>query len=93
MDRSNVKLLIDFYHLSVENENPNIIIEAGDYLKHIHFVKVEGEGRVFPKKLDEDNYRPFIDNLKKIDYKGRVSIEAYSKDFYNDALLALKFLK
>ena len=91
VNRSNVKLLADFYHMSVEKENSRILIEARNYIIHVHLAKVEG--RVFPKEIIEDNYKPFISNLKQIGYNERVSIEAYSKDFYRDAALSLKFLK
>ena len=38
-------------------------------------------------------YRPFIDALKAIGYDGRVSCEAYSNNFYEDAVQAVKFFK
>lgn len=91
VDRDNIKLIIDFYHLSVEKENPDIMLKAKEHLKHIHIASVEG--RLFPSELEEFNYSALIDNLKKIHYKGRISIEAYSKDFYADAVNSLKLLK
>lgn len=92
VNKDNVKLLVDFYHLRSEEEDPSIIRECKEYLKHVHFARFKG--RTFPKKIEEDEfYLPFINNLKEIGYNGRVSIEAYSSDFYNDAYKSLRFLK
>ncbi len=92
INRNNVKLLVDFYHLRSEEENPSIIRECKGYLKHVHFARFEG--RTFPKEIEEDEfYLPFINNLKEIGYNERISIEAYSSDFYNDAYKSLKLLK
>lgn len=92
VDRDNVKLLVDFYHLRSEGEDSSVLKECKGYLKHVHFARFEG--RTFPKEIDEDElYLPFINNLKEIGYSGRVSIEAYSNDFYNDAHKTLQFFK
>lgn len=91
VNRNNIKLLADFYHMSIENEDPKIIVEAGDNIRHVHLAKVEG--RVFPRNIEEDEYMPFITNLKRAGYNWRVSVEAYSKDFYNDAVQSLSLLK
>ena len=91
VNRSNIKLLADFYHMSIEEEDFKVLVKARNYIIHVHFAKVEG--RVFPKEINEDNYISFISKLKQIGYNERVSIEAYSKDFYKDAVISLKFLK
>lgn len=88
---NNFSLVADYYHMAIEREDPEILIGAADYIKHVHFARVEG--RVFPKNIYEDSYLPFINALKLINYHGRVSIEAYSSDFYNDAVISLQFLK
>ncbi|MGC8972276.1 MAG: sugar phosphate isomerase/epimerase family protein, partial [bacterium] len=63
IDRANVKLLVDFYHLRSEGEDPSVLKECKGYLKHVHFARVEG--RTFPKRIEEDEfYLPFINNLK-----------------------------
>lgn len=81
-DRESIGLLIDYYHLALENENPEIILEAAPYLKHIHFA--DPQGRTYPRKV-KDEYETFINLLKRIGYAGRISIEALSKDFDHDA--------
>ena len=90
-DRDNIKCLVDLYHMDIEKENPKVITEAKGYLNHIHFVMPVG--RVYPKDINEYNYQPFIDSLKHIGYQDRISIEAYSDNFLEDAAASLKFLK
>ena len=87
----NVKLLVDFFHLRNEGEDPEIICQAGDYIKHVHIANTSG--RVFPKQLEEDAYAPFIQALEKINYDARISVESYTADFTNDASHSLQFLK
>jgi len=82
VDRDNIRLLIDYYHLALENESPEIILQAVPYLKHIHFA--DPQGRAYPMQV-KDDYVAFINLLKHIGYKGRLSIEALSKNFDRDA--------
>ena len=90
VNRDRIKLLVDFYHLAFEKEDPRIILDTGDYIRHVHFAELEG--RAFPKDID-DSYVKFFDNLKEIGYEGRVSLEAGSNDFYSDAVISLTLLK
>ena len=89
-DRENIKLLIDYYHLVMERENPEIILDAGSYVKHIHFANPAG--RVYPAEK-VDGYVRFMDLLKRIGYEGRISIEAYTKDFCHDAKRSVEILR
>jgi len=89
-DRDNIRLLIDYYHLALENENPEIILEAAPYLKHIHFA--DPEGRVYPQEV-KDEYVTFINLLKHIGYEGLISIEALSKNFDHDAKHSVEVMR
>lgn len=90
--RENIQLLVDYYHFSLEEEDPKILLEINGLLKHVHFSRIKN--RSFPIKIEEDpNYLPFISNLKGIGYQHRVSIEAYTDNFINDATKSLRFLK
>jgi len=90
VDRENIKLLIDYYHLVMEKENPEIILDAGSDIKHIHFANPAG--RVYPIEA-EDGYVRFMSLLKRIGYEGRISVEAYTKDFSHDAKRSVEILK
>lgn len=92
VNEKNVKVLVDYYHLSVEQEPTEHIAENGKaYLRHVHFANPLG--RVYPKVKEESEYGRFFDALKKAEYDSRVSCEAYSDDFAKDAETALKLLK
>jgi D-psicose/D-tagatose/L-ribulose 3-epimerase len=90
VDRPHIKLLVDYYHMTLEDESPDILLEAGLEVRHIHFARVEG--RSFPAEI-EIGYLPFFANLRTIGYDGRVSVEAYTADFASDAPHALAVLK
>lgn len=74
----NVELMADFYHMAQAKEDPDIILKAGNHIRHIHMANPEG--RVFPLKWDEYDYTRFFANLRQIGYQGRISVEASSKD-------------
>ena len=89
-DRENIKLLVDYYHLVMEKEDPEIVLDAGSYIKHIHFANPAG--RIYPVEA-EDGYIRFMDLLKRIGYEGGISTEAYTKDFCHDAKRSVKLLR
>jgi len=86
-----VKLLVDFYHLDAEKENPTIVREAGAEIRHIHIARPEG--RAFPAPADAPLFADFFAALAAIAYDGRVSIEAYSGHLSRDAAVGLSFLR
>jgi D-psicose/D-tagatose/L-ribulose 3-epimerase len=90
VDHPNVRLLIDYYHLAMEKEDPAIMIEAGPAIRHLHFARLDGRG--FPD-LEEEAYRDFFGCLRRIGYSRRCSIEAFTTDFPADARRALSLMK
>ena len=92
VNHAKVRIIVDFYHLAFENEDPDAILAAKDLIVHLQIADPAMRG--FPKQEgDEKRYRRFFDNLLKIGYKGRLSIEANSSDVAGDCGPALKFLK
>jgi sugar phosphate isomerase/epimerase len=88
----NIHILADYYHMRMEEENLDILLKAGENLRHVHFAKVYN--RSFPLNIEEDNhYEDFFLNLKKIGYNQRISIEAYTSDFYSEAKQSISFMK
>src|SRR5579863_6506659 len=58
----NVKMIIDYYHMRRESEDPEIVLQARDSIVHIHFANPNG--RVWPKAPDEDSeYGRFFEYL------------------------------
>lgn len=91
VDRPEIQLLVDYYHMAEEGEAADILLEAGKAVVHTHIANPQG--RVYPLDAAESNYGPFFENLCKIGYAGRLSIEASTKDFAADAPRALAMLR
>lgn len=91
VDHPRFRVLVDFYHLSEEKEDPGVLLEAGALLRHTHIANPAG--RVFPAKADEAAYAPFFANLAAIGYRGGLSIEARTTDVAKDGPVALALLR
>jgi D-psicose/D-tagatose/L-ribulose 3-epimerase len=87
----NFQLMIDFYHLASEQEDPGIVIGAKDHLRHLHVANPQG--RVFPLRWEEFDYAPFFANLRTIRYDKRISVEAGSTDIPGDGAQSLALLR
>jgi len=85
------QLMVDFFHLASEHEDPGIIIRAREHLRHIHMANPDG--RVFPLVETEYAYGPFFAALKSIGYDRRISVEASTKDLQADAPRAIALLR
>ena len=90
IDRPSVQLLIDYYHMALENESPDILLEARDAIRHTHISTVPA--RTYPISV-EPAFLPFFANLKAIGYRGRMSVEARTDNFQADAAATLRVLK
>ncbi len=87
----NFQLMIDFYHLASENEDPAIVLRAKDHIRHLH--TANPTGRVFPLKWEEYDYAPFFANLKAIGYDKRISVEGSTQNFAGDAPQSIALLR
>jgi sugar phosphate isomerase/epimerase len=87
----NFQLMIDFYHLASEKEDPAIVLRANQHIRHLHMANPQG--RVYPAEWTEFDYAPFFANLKKIGYDKRISVEATAKDFAAEAPRAIALLR
>src|SRR5262245_49519565 len=91
IDHPNFQLMIDFYHLASEKEDPAIVLKAKDHVRHLHVANPNG--RVFPQKWDEYNYAPFFANLKAIGYDRRISMEGNTTDLAAQAPVTIALLR
>jgi sugar phosphate isomerase/epimerase len=91
VDRPEIRLLVDYYHLAEESESPDVLLEAAPFLAHVHVANPKG--RVYPLAADESAYGPFFANLCKIGYAGRVSVEASTTDYAADAPKSLALMR
>ena len=89
-----VRMIIDYYHMREENEDPRIIETARREIVHLHFANPNG--RLWPHDLREDDqYVAFFRYLNKIGFSGGISIEgkgsfekdgAASRAFFREAI-------
>jgi len=87
----NFQLMIDFYHLASEQEDPSIVLRAKDHIRHLH--TANPQGRVFPLKWEEYDYAPFFANLRAIGYDKRISVEGNTKDLAVEAPQSIALLR
>jgi len=91
VDHPHVKMIIDYYHLRQENEDPAILEQARDAIVHLHFANPNG--RLWPKAAGEDPlYGRFFELLKKTGFRGGISIEGRGT-FEADAAASLAFFR
>jgi sugar phosphate isomerase/epimerase len=87
----NVRMIIDYYHLRQENEDPRIVETARREIVHLHFANPHG--RVWPRDVrEDDHYVAFFQYLKKIGYSGRISIEGKGS-FDTDGTVSRAFFR
>jgi D-psicose/D-tagatose/L-ribulose 3-epimerase len=91
VDRPEIRLLVDYYHLAEEGESPDILLEAGKAFVHTHIANPRG--RVYPLDPGESPYAGFFESLCRIGYSGRLSIEASTTDFTAQAPQSLGMLR
>jgi sugar phosphate isomerase/epimerase len=91
VDHPAFQLMIDFYHLASEREDPGIIMRARTHLRHLHVANPNG--RVFPREAVEFEYESFFAALRSIGYAGRISVEAATANLQADAPSAIAMLR
>lgn len=89
VDHPNFRITVDIYHMMREGERPEAIVAAAPYLVHCHIA--EKEGRRAPGTAGED-FRPYLAVLKKVGYKGRITMECGWKNMPEECRPALAYL-
>ncbi|UFH57162.1 sugar phosphate isomerase/epimerase [Spirosoma sp. KNUC1025] len=84
------KLQCDIYHMLKDNESPDEIVKYGQYITHCHIA--EKQSRTAPGVMGDD-FKPYFRALKKIAYKGGLSLECVWKDFDSEAAQGLAVVK
>ncbi|MDD4688833.1 MAG: sugar phosphate isomerase/epimerase [Eubacteriales bacterium] len=91
LSHPNLFLLADLFHITREGESYQGITDNADILRHVHVA--EGINRHFPCEGDGFNYDEFVACLKKINYTGKISIEAVPTDDYDKEIKSsIRFL-
>jgi sugar phosphate isomerase/epimerase len=90
VNHPNIQLLCDIYHMMRENEPAEHIVTYGKYIRHCHIA--EKEGRTAPG-VEQDDFTPYFAAMKKIGYKGGLSVECRWKDLKDQAPSVLAYMK
>lgn len=100
LDRPEIKVMADLFHMMAESEPIGAITEAGEYLYHVHMPVPDipglGEPRSITTRLPIYPTRELLERLWGINYKHRVSAEDLDRRFMNlerEAPLVLSHLK
>ena len=86
-----VRVLADFYHMRMDEEPMEALLDAKGLLAHVHIAN--SHGRIFPADVGEDLYDAFFGMLGRIGYNERISLEATAKDLAQEAPAALAVLR
>ncbi|MCZ6680657.1 MAG: sugar phosphate isomerase/epimerase [Candidatus Poribacteria bacterium] len=87
--RPEIQVLVDFYHLMVEGESFDQIVNAGDRIAHVHVADTD---RLYPGSGQYD-YQGFAQCLADAGYSKRVSVECNFRDFDQDVSQSIRFLQ
>ena len=87
----NIQLMIDYYHFSVEKEDPAVILKVRKHLSHLHMANPDN--RVMPLKWEEYNYGPFFAVLRQIGYDKLIGLEASSTNLAADGPRTVALLR
>ncbi len=90
VNRKGIKALADLYHVWQENEPVQNIVDAAEWLAHVHIA--EPVKRSYPGN-DAFDFTDFFRALQKAGYDGRVSCECKFNNFDTDIESALQTMK
>jgi len=85
-----VCLMADLFHMLRNEENGDAIINAGKLLRHTHIAEKEKRS---PPGVKGDDFTPYFKALKKINYKGRISVEGTWTDMKTELPIAVQTIR
>ncbi|HEV8515389.1 MAG TPA: sugar phosphate isomerase/epimerase family protein [Cyclobacteriaceae bacterium] len=86
----NLKLMCDIYHALKENDPASELVKYKKHLVHCHIA--EKQDRTAPG-VKGDDFKPYFNALKKINYKGRISLECKWNNLETELPVAVKVLR
>lgn len=91
VNRPSIQMIIDYYHLRMENEPVSILVEGRGHINHLHFARPAG--RLWPESTTGDPlYGEFFATLKRLHWSGGISVEGKGSPEVNGPQ-ALAFFK
>jgi sugar phosphate isomerase/epimerase len=83
-------LMADLFHMLRNGENGDAIVNAGKLLRHTHIAEKEKRS---PPGVMGDDFTPYFAALKKINYKGRISVEGTWTDMKTELPKAIETIR
>ena len=90
VDQPNFWLCVDIYHMLMEGEKPAIIAKTKKKLIHVDIAEKVNRA---PPGVAGDDFRPYLAELKKIGYSGKIVLECRWENFSQQALSARQNLQ
>lgn len=90
VNQSNFWLCVDIYHMLMESEPPAIIAKTRKKLIHVDIAE---KVKRAPPGINGDDFRPYLAELKKIGYSGKIVLECRWNDLSTQALPARENLQ
>lgn len=87
----NLTAMGDIYHMCLEAEPFDAIGAGGSWVGHLHIA--EPSGRAYPHAGGFIDYPALFSALNSAGYAGRLSVEAHTNNFLDDAATALSLLR
>lgn len=93
VNSKSVRLLVDLYHMDMEKEPHESLLECGDILSHAHIASAKN-ARNIPQPGDGEDYGEFFSILKKLGYQGGISLEGGAgEDFCKGVKSSVSYLR
>jgi sugar phosphate isomerase/epimerase len=93
VDRPNVAMIVDYSFLRIQGDDPSALLSVGPLLRHVHVGNPSVTPRAYPMDERESDYASFFDTLRRIGYRGGLSVHASTSSFDADASRAIDFLR
>jgi sugar phosphate isomerase/epimerase len=93
VDRPNLAMMVDYSFLRIQQDDPSALRAAGPMLRHVHVANPSATPRAYPMDEQESDYESFFQTLKRIGYRGGLSVHASTSGFDADAPRAIAFLR
>ena len=91
LDLPYVRILPDLFHMAMEKEDPNVLVQNENLIVHLH--ASEAPGRVFPGKFGGEYLKKCGEVLRSFGWTKDITVECVFSDFESEADMALKFMK
>ena len=93
INRPNLKIVFDIYHMAMEQEDIQELQYALPYVHHIHIAERVGAERRYPSDALYDYYKKLLTPVIRSGYQGAICTEAFDGDVREGAERSIDLLK